>query len=102
MTLNGEVHVLLAWELYPNREDLDPEQREGILDNLRRVIDKLGLHVGGLTENQVEDLKQRASRAVYELQFVAREHQSTSTEHARLNGKAAGALLVLDYLRSYQ
>lgn len=101
MTLNGEVHVLLAWELYPNREDLDPEQREGILDNLRRVIDKLGLHVGGLTENQVEDLKQRTYRAAHELQNMAREHPSTSTEHARLNGKAAGALLILDYLRSY-
>lgn len=101
MTLNGEVHVLLAWELYPNREDLDPEQWEGILDNLRRVIDKLGLHVGGLTENQVEDLKQRTSRAAHELQNMAREHPSTSTEHARLNGKAAGALLILDYLRSY-
>ena len=88
--------------MYPNWEDLGTEQRQDILDNLRRVVDKLGLHVGGLTENQVEDLKQRASRAVYELQFVAREHQSTSTEHARLNGKAAGALLVLDYLRSYQ
>ena len=102
MTSTDTVHVLLAWELYPNWEDLGTEQRQDILDNLRRVVDKLGLHVGGLTENQVEDLKQRASRAVYELQFVAREHQSTSTEHARLNGKAAGALLVLDYLRSYQ
>lgn len=102
MTLNGEVHVLLAWELYPNREDLDPEQREGILDNLRRVIDKLGLHVGGLTVEQVEDLKQRFIRDSHELHNMAREHPCGSTEHARLNGKAAGILIALSYLRGYQ
>ena len=101
MTSTDTVHVLLAWELYPNWEDLDTEQRQDILDNLLRVIDKLGLHCGGLTVEQVEDLKQRTSRATAELQTMAREHPSTSTEHARLNGKAAGALLVLDYLRSY-
>lgn len=85
----------------PNWEEIDIAQRQDILDNLRRVVDKLELHVGGLTVEQVEDLKQRTSRATAELQTMAREHPSTSTEHARLNGKAAGALLVLDYLRSY-
>ena len=96
------VHVLLAWELYPNWESLDTEQRQRILDNLRRVVDKLGIHVGGLTDEQVEDVKQRTSRAAHELQNMAREHPSTSTEHARLNGKAAGILIALSYLRGYQ
>lgn len=54
-------------------------------------------------EELIEDLRSRLVRAKEQIEEKAKEARfdEMHTEHARLNGKAEGLGLAIDYLRSY-